>query len=222
MSKILPIAKPLNGSDLTEAAAEMVREATSLSALAEAVKEYEAATGNVIAVVLQGTPVHFTTRAAVMEERLVSDAAHTPYPEVLHKPEDFVNVQRGTDPWRLDKREVREEAPAKPLSRTMPEIAAAAADAPAEPGKPVSDDIREAANHIRNLGPSGKWNHALDLELMERCIEGQTEKLIADVMEYSPSFIRQRFNKLVGRQTGQDNRFTREQVLDALKHIVGQ
>ena len=58
--------------------------------------------------------------------------------------------------------------------------------------------------------------------MIERAIDGQTGKLIADVMEFSQSHIRQRFNKLVDRIHARGNSFTREQILDALQWMLGK
>ena len=77
--------------------------------------------------------------------------------------------------------------------------------------------------HLANLGPSGpKWGFQQDHEMIERAIDGQTETLIADVMEFSQSHIRQRFNKLVDRIHARGNSFTREQIRDALQWMLGK
>lgn len=88
-------------------------------------------------------------------------------------------------------------------------------------GKTVSEDLRDAVQHIATLSTGGtKWGLEQDLDMIERAIDGQSEKLIADVMEFSQSYIRQRFNKLVDRTHGQGNRFTREQVREALRWML--
>ena len=90
-------------------------------------------------------------------------------------------------------------------------------------GKTIPADLRDAVQHLAEIGASGpKWGFAQDLEMIERAIDGQTEKLIADVMEFSHSHIRQRFNKLVDRIHAQGNRFTREQIRDALQWMLGK
>lgn len=90
-------------------------------------------------------------------------------------------------------------------------------------GKTIPAELRDAVQHLANLGPSGpKWGFQQDHEMIERAIDGQTEKLIADVMEFSQSHIRQRFNKLVDRIHGRGNSFTREQILDALQWMLGK
>lgn len=77
--------------------------------------------------------------------------------------------------------------------------------------------------HLAEIGTSGpKWGFQQDHEMIERAIDGQTEKLIADVMEFSQSHIRQRFNKLVDRIHARGNRFTREQIRDALQWMLGK
>ena len=90
-------------------------------------------------------------------------------------------------------------------------------------GKTVTADLRDAVQHLAEIGPSGpKWGFQQDHEMIERAIDGQTEKLIADVMEFSQSHIRQRFNKLVDRTYARGNRFTREQIRDALQWMLGK
>lgn len=89
-------------------------------------------------------------------------------------------------------------------------------------GKTIPAEFRDAVQHLANLGTSGpKWGFQQDHEMIERAIDGQTEKLIADVMEFSQSHIRQRFSKLVDRIHAQGNRFTREQIRDALQWMLG-
>ena len=84
-------------------------------------------------------------------------------------------------------------------------------------------DLRDAVQHLAEIGPSGpKWGFQQDHEMIERAIDGQTEKLIADVMEFSQSHIRQRLNKLVDRTHARGNRFTREQIRDALQWMLGK
>ena len=90
-------------------------------------------------------------------------------------------------------------------------------------GKAIPADLRDAVQHLAEIGTSGpKWGFAQDLDMIERAIDGQTEKLIADVMEFSQSHIRQRFNKLVDRTHARGNRFTREQIRDALQWMLGK
>lgn len=90
-------------------------------------------------------------------------------------------------------------------------------------GKTIPADLRDAVQHLAEIGASGpKWGFAQDLDMIERAIDGQNEKLIADVMEFSQSHIRQRFNKLVDRTHAQGNRFTREQIRDALSWMLVQ
>lgn len=90
-------------------------------------------------------------------------------------------------------------------------------------GKTVTADLRDAVQHLAEIGPSGpKWGFQQDHEMIERAIDGQTEKLIADVMEFSQSHIRQRFNKLVDRIHARGNSFTREQIRDALQWMLGK
>ena len=90
-------------------------------------------------------------------------------------------------------------------------------------GKTIPAELRDAVQHLAEIGASGpKWGFAQDLDMIERAIDGQTEKLIADVMEFSQSHIRQRFNKLVDRSHARGNSFTREQILDALQWMLGK
>lgn len=90
-------------------------------------------------------------------------------------------------------------------------------------GKTIPADLRDAVQHLAEIGTSGpKWGFQQDHEMIERAIDGQTEKLIADVMEFSQSHIRQRFSKLVDRIHTQGNRFTREQIRDALQWMLGK
>ena len=90
-------------------------------------------------------------------------------------------------------------------------------------GKTIPADLRDAVQHLAEIGTSGpKWGFQQDLDMIERAIDGQNEKLIADVMEFSQSHIRQRFSKLVDRTHGQGNRFTREQIRDALSWMLGK
>ena len=90
-------------------------------------------------------------------------------------------------------------------------------------GRTIPADLRDAVQHLAEIGTSGpKWGFQQDLDMIERAIDGQNEKLIADVMEFSQSHIRQRFNKLVDRTHGQGNRFTREQIRDALSWMLVQ
>lgn len=90
-------------------------------------------------------------------------------------------------------------------------------------GKTIPADLRDAVQHLAELGPSGpKWGFQQDHEMIERAIDGQTEKLIADMMEFSQSHIRQRFNKLVDRIHARGNSFTREQIRDALQWMLGK
>ena len=90
-------------------------------------------------------------------------------------------------------------------------------------GNTIPAELRDAVQHLANLGPSGpKWGFQQDHEMIERAIDGQTEKLIADVMEFSQSHIRQRFNKLVDRIHARGNSFTREQIRDALSWMLVQ
>lgn len=119
-------------------------------------------------------------------------------------------------------------ATAKPESAASgPKIGLSAIGAdnalPAWQGKTIPAELRDAVQHIAKLGPSGpKWGFAQDHEMIERAIDGQTEKLIADVMEFSQSHIRQRFNKLVDRIYARGNSFTREQIRDALQWMLGK
>ncbi len=90
-------------------------------------------------------------------------------------------------------------------------------------GKTIPAELRDAVQHLAKIGPSGpKWGFQQDHEMIERAIDGQTEKLIADVMEFSQSHIRQRFNKLVDRIHARGNSFTREQIRDALQWMLGK
>ena len=90
-------------------------------------------------------------------------------------------------------------------------------------GKTIPAELRDAVQHLAEIGTSGpKWGFQQDHEMIERAIDGQTEKLIADVMEFSQSHIRQRFSKLVDRIHAQGNRFTREQIRDALQWMLGK
>ena len=99
----------------------------------------------------------------------------------------------------------------------------ARAELPKWNGKTIPADLRDAVQHLAELGPSGpKWGFQQDHEMIERAIDGQTEKLIADVMEFSQSHIRQRFNKLVDRIHARGNSFTREQIRDALQWMLGK
>lgn len=89
-------------------------------------------------------------------------------------------------------------------------------------GKTIPAELRDAVQHLAEIGNSGpKWGFQQDHEMIERAIDGQTEKLIADVMEFSQSHIRQRFSKLVDRIHAKGNRFTREQIRDALQWMLG-
>lgn len=88
-------------------------------------------------------------------------------------------------------------------------------------GKTIPADLRDAVQHLAELGPSGpKWGFQQDHEMIDRAIDGQTEKLIADMMEFSQSHIRQRFNKLVDRIHARGNSFTRKQIRDALQWML--
>ena len=90
-------------------------------------------------------------------------------------------------------------------------------------GKTIPAELRDAVQHLAEIGTSGpKWGFQQDHEMIERAIDGQTEKLIADVMEFSQSHIRQRFNKLVDRIHARGNSFTREQIRDALQWMLGK
>lgn len=103
------------------------------------------------------------------------------------------------------------------------QMRASASALPKWQGKGEPPELRDAVEHIAHLGPSGpKWGFAQDLDMMERALDGQTEKLIADVMEFSQSHVRQRFNKLVDRTHAHGNRFTREQVRDALRWMLAK
>ena len=90
-------------------------------------------------------------------------------------------------------------------------------------GKTIPAELRDAVQHLAEIGTSGpKWGFQQDHEMIERAIDGQTEKLIADVMEFSQSHIRQRFSKLVDRIHARGNSFTREQIRDALQWMLGK
>ncbi len=112
----------------------------------------------------------------------------------------------------------------KPISPQPTSIIKKADNAlPTWQGNAIPADLRDTVQHIVKLGTSGpKWGFEQDLDMIERAIDGQSEKLIADVMEFSLSHIRQRFNKLVDRTHAHGNRFTREQVREALRWMTGQ
>lgn len=110
-----------------------------------------------------------------------------------------------------------------PITRPMGAADLTQAAAPTWLEKPIPDALLEAVQHIQEIGPSGpKWGFAQDLDMIDRAIDGQTEKFIADVMEFSASHIRQRFNKLVDRNTTHAARFTREMIFDALTWMLGK
>ncbi|SEN87382.1 hypothetical protein SAMN04489859_102030 [Paracoccus alcaliphilus] len=85
---------------------------------------------------------------------------------------------------------------------------------------PMPPNASEIRAHLEKLAQKGgKWTQQHDLEMLDRAKDGQNVRDIAAVMEFSPSFIRQRFNLLVDTTHGQGNRFKRDDVLTVLHAI---
>ena len=250
MRNLVPITRPMGAADLTQAAEDAGKLALALSDLAHGVAAYEAATGAAIAVVDADKAVMVgldeTFRRVVEEYGSMDHAQIYAAPEAQQDAEllDAMYPQpvpeAGTveDAVKAGATAVADlvAEPAPPAAVAVePVVKAMRAPQPesnlqkthnALPtwhGKTVPAELRDAVQHIDKLGPSGpKWGFVQDLEMIERAIDGQTEKLIADVMEFSQSHIRQRFNKLVDRTHARGNRFTREQIRDALQWMQGK
>jgi hypothetical protein len=87
----------------------------------------------------------------------------------------------------------------------------------------IDPRLEDAVIHINSVPVFPKWNRKADLELMTRALDGESITLIADVMEFSPSYIRQRFNLLVGRKNDKaEPMFSRQDVFSALRIITGE
>lgn len=86
---------------------------------------------------------------------------------------------------------------------------------------PLPPNAAEIRAHLEKLAKKGgKWTQQQDLEILDRAKDGQNVQDIAAVMEFSLSFIRQRFNLLVDSTHGQGNRFKRDDVLTVLQAIT--
>lgn len=169
----------------------------------------------------QPVPETGTVEDAVMAgQRAIRDLAGEAATE--NTPDAQYNAARAPD----------SDAPATPIrpeltrpsgGQKMGVFENARAELPKWNGKTIPADLRDAVQHLAEIGTSGpKWGFQQDHEMIERAIDGQTEKLIADVMEFSQSHIRQRFNKLVDRTHARGNSFTREQIRDALQWMLGK
>lgn len=205
MKPFIPHSHPMRSDEIMQAAEEFSRKAGAWSALATAVTAFEAATGTAI---------------ALIEADEAGHVAVTPIPV-----DQFYAAPKcdaGSDAKMCAEATERAQEARVDVSG---HIATRKPEPPASGPHSSSQAIpksetNEAKAHILALGPSGKWGFADDLEMVERAIDGMTEADIAGVMEFSASFIRQRFNQLVDRTHGQGNRFTREQVRDALLAIA--
>lgn len=216
MRNLMPISRPMGAADLTQAAEDAGRYALALSDLSRAVAAYEAATE----AKLDPELLDAMYPLPVPETGTVEDAADL---TALVAPQTAQGEAQGPNSVHP-----ATPATAKPESAASgPKIGLSAIWAdnalPKWNGKTIPADLRDAVQHLAELGPIGpKWGFQQDHEMIERAIDGQTEKLIADVMEFSQSHIRQRFNKLVDRTHAQGNRFTREQIRDALSWMLVQ
>ena len=204
------ITRPMGAADLTQAAEEAGKLALALSDLARGIAAYEAATGIAIAVVDCGSlrrDVMVTGNSIATSEVLAVEPAPAIAQTITR-----ADLAPGPD----------ETVTVMPTPKPKPKPEPKPTAVPTWPEKPIPDALLEAVQHIQEIGPSGpKWGFAQDLDMIDRAIDGQTEKFIADVMEFSASHIRQRFNKLVDRNTKHAARFTREMIFDALTWMLG-
>ncbi|UFM64227.1 hypothetical protein LOS78_01770 [Paracoccus sp. MA] len=231
MRNLMPITRPMGAADLTQAAEEAGKMALALSDLARGVAAYEAATGVAIAVVDADKAVTAgADMASGPDETVISKL----FRDAVTTGTGFMLGGKRIDPAEVACRndEDKDHVPLSPALKPLSEDALSAAmdvgrravrsdTAPFWQGREIPADLLSVVQHITKIGPCGsKWGFEQDLEMIERAIDGQTEKLIADVMEFSASHIRQRFNKLVDRTNANGNRFTREQVRDALRWML--
>lgn len=251
MRNLMPITRPMGAADLTQAAEEAGKLALALSDLARGVAAYEAATGAAIAVVDADKAVLVGVDMASGPDETVFGSLDKTFRRAVEDYGSMDHAQLYRDA-SVNDAEAQQDAemldamhpPPAPEAGTVAEAEKAGAQAVAElvsepaptsiikkfdnalptwQGKTIPADLRDAVQHIVKLGTSGpKWGFQQDLDMIERAIDGQTEKLIADVMEFSQSHIRQRFNKLVDRTHAHGNSFTREQIRDALQWMLDQ
>ncbi|WP_313348205.1 hypothetical protein [Paracoccus sp. (in: a-proteobacteria)] len=233
MSNLLPLSRPMGVAALTEAAESIAKQSLALTDLARSVAAYEAATGVSIVVVdaHQAEPeagvLDETAKAAVRssgidfatnpDETAIWDALNIKSMDVGSLrivPEDLAAARDIAEAIEEAESHVAKQAPSVP--EPMKELAA-----PRWQGRVIPANLIDAVTHIGSLSVTSRWGLAQDLDMIERAIDGQTEKLIADVMEFSTSHIRQRFNRLMDRTQAHGNRFTREQIKDALRFMTG-
>ncbi|MCB5411799.1 hypothetical protein [Pseudogemmobacter faecipullorum] len=75
----------------------------------------------------------------------------------------------------------------------------------------------DIAAHLRALPYPAGWGVELEVDMLERALDGQTVMQIADINGWSPQFIKMRFELLVGRKGTMPARFSRQEVLEALR-----
>lgn len=239
MSNLLPLSRPMGVAALTEAAESIAKQSLALTDLARSVAAYEAATGVSIAVMDAHRPVMIGVDLAsgpddtviwdalnlgtgiakdgqriAPEDFYVSPADSEPQP-ANQTAEDFAAARDIAEAIEEAESHVAKQAPSVP--EPMKKLAA-----PRWQGRVIPANLIDAVTHISSLSVTSRWGLAQDLDMIERAIDGQTEKLIADVMEFSTSHIRQRFNRLMDRTHAHGNRFTREQIKDALRFMTGE
>lgn len=85
--------------------------------------------------------------------------------------------------------------------------------APGQGGVSGSD----IAAHLSALPYPAGWGVELEVDMLERALDGQTVAQISDINGWSPQFIKMRFELLVGRKGTMPARFSRQEVLEALR-----
>lgn len=205
MNLPIPHSHPMRSDEIMQTAEAFARKASAWSTLAAAVTAFEDATGTAIAL------IHADDDGAVTVTPIPAEKFYA-----ARKREPKCDAEMRAAPQELGQ-EARTDTFGDHTTKTPEQPVSGQHSASQGHAKIAHDDAKA---HVLALGQSGKWGFAADLEMINRAIDGQTETDIAAVMEFSTSFIRQRFNLLVDRTHGQGNRFTREQVRDALLAIA--
>ena len=190
MRNLMPITRPMGAADLTQAAEDAGRYALALSDLSRAVAAYEAATGAAIAVV-------DADKAEIDPDETVFGSLDKTFRRVVEEYGNMDHAQiyrdnMATGTGFMQDDELRDAMYPQPVPEagTVEDAvvagAAAVADLVSEPvppsnvqkmhnalptwqGKAIPADLRDAVQHLAEIGTSGpKWGFAQDLDMIER------------------------------------------------------
>ena len=110
-----------------------------------------------------------------------------------------------------------------PMGAEKPKAGEAVAPKTATPARPAFDKTSALGLHLARMPYENGWTAKDDLELLTRVLAGEKNSAaLGAAFDVEPHFIVTRIDRLTGRQSGGQVKFSREAVRAALASVLGQ